>query len=174
MWRRIKYFKLVYFVCGRFKGIYNPLTLISYIRGKKISLQPVSQAAEPPALIVFVQDSDDVTTAYGELIRTVSVVVVECNDLEWRTNEGGKHKHVSVRNMQHQTGFTARAKTHQWLSRGSVCLQTDAWGKVLRKALTGQDKYTPPQWSDASVRLLILLWCDCTIVAGDCPRTHRL
>lgn len=74
---------------------YNPLTLISYVRGKKISLQPVSQAAEPPALIVFVQDADDVTTAYGELVRTVSVVVVECNDLEYRTNEVGRHKHVS-------------------------------------------------------------------------------
>lgn len=62
--------------------MYNPLTLISYIRGKKISLQPVRQAAEPPTLIVFVKDSDDVTTPYGELVRTVSIVVIECNDLE--------------------------------------------------------------------------------------------
>lgn len=68
---------------------YNPLTLISYIRSEEISLQTVSQAAKPPALIVFVQDLDDVATVNGELVRTVSVVVVECNNLEQRRNDGG-------------------------------------------------------------------------------------
>lgn len=111
------------------EGKWNLLTLISYVRSKEISLQAVIQTAKPPALVVFVQDLDDVTTAHGELVGTVSVVVVECNNLESRRNEGGgraRHGHVSVRSMQHQTGFTAGAKTHQRLSRGRVSLWTDA------------------------------------------------
>lgn len=75
------------------------LTLINYIRSKEISLQTASQPAKPPALVVFVQDLDDVTAAKGELIRAVSVVVVECNNLEKR--RGGRYSHVSVRSMQH-------------------------------------------------------------------------
>lgn len=81
------------------EGKYNPLTLISYIRSKEISLQAVRQTAKPPALIVFVQDLDDVPTANGELVRTVGVVVVECNNLELRRNGGVRHGHVSVRSM---------------------------------------------------------------------------
>lgn len=129
------------------EGKYNSLTLISYIRSKEISLQAVSQTAKPPALIVFVQDLDDVATANGELIRPVSVVVIEGNNLKLRRNEGGVrgvgHGHVSYRSVQqHPTGSTARARTHQWLSRGRVCLQTDAWGNAVRgKALRGKDRY---------------------------------
>lgn len=65
------------------------LTLINYIGSKEISLQTASQPAKPPALVVFVQDLDDVTAAKGELVRAVSFVVVECNNLEWRRNGGG-------------------------------------------------------------------------------------
>lgn len=71
------------------EGKCNSLTLISYIRSKEISLQAVSQTAKPPALIVFVQDLDDVATANSELIRPVSVVVIEGNNLKLRRNEGG-------------------------------------------------------------------------------------
>lgn len=64
------------------------LTLINYIRSKEISLQTAGQPAKPPALVVFVQDLDDVTAAKGELVRAVSFVVVECNNLESRRNGG--------------------------------------------------------------------------------------
>lgn len=93
------------------EGKHNPLTLISYIRSKEISLQTVSQTAEPPALIVFVEDLDDVTAANGELVRTVSVVVVECNNLQSRRNErGGEARPCECQECAASDGVQSRSK----------------------------------------------------------------
>ena len=67
----------------------NPLTLICYIRSKKISLLPVAQTPEPPVVVVFIQHLDDITAAYGQFIRTISSVVVERDDLEKEHKGGG-------------------------------------------------------------------------------------
>lgn len=100
------------------EGKENPLTLISDVRSKEISLQTVGQTAEPPALAVFVQDLDQVTPANGELVRSVCVVVVEHHNLEKRRNEGGGGGEARPRECREEASIRRGPRPERSLTRG--------------------------------------------------------
>lgn len=110
---------------------YNPLTLICYIRSKKISLPPADQAPEPPLVVVFVQHLDDITAAYGQFIRPISSVVIKRDNLENTTVEGL----IKRRKGLHATEPTARVDTYYLLNRGRICFHMNVCREVVRKAL---------------------------------------
>ncbi len=91
---------------------YNPLTLICYIRSKKISLLPIGHTPKPPVVIVLVQHLDDIAAACGQLIRSISSVVIERDDLE---------------EEQRRRDWICEGKGCMWLSSQLRWILTTCW-----------------------------------------------
>lgn len=102
---------------------YNPLTLICYVRSKKISLLPIGQTPKPPVVIVLVQHLDDIAAACSQLIRSISSVVIERDNLEKEHSGGGTEYE---RGKVHVTELTAMVDTYYLLNGGRICFHMDA------------------------------------------------